>query len=78
MWGYPAVLWYALLKRFHSTPGYVTGQVTIYSLVGGSFGPVAFGLIADATSYAAGWALTAALAVASASIMAVCASKTRT
>lgn len=77
VWGYPAVLWYGLLKRFAETPGYVTGQVTIYSLVGGSFGPVAFGLLADATSYAAGWALTAGLAVAAAAIMALSASKMR-
>ncbi|MGB3484579.1 MAG: MFS transporter [Mycobacterium sp.] len=77
VWGYPAVLWYAVLKRFHRTPGYVTGQVTIYSLVGGSIGPVVFGLIADATTYAAGWILTAFLAVASAVIMALCSPRMR-
>lgn len=77
VWGYPAVLWYALLRRFHRTPGYVTGQVTIYSLVGGSFGPVAFGVVADATSYGVGWILTASLAVAAATIMALSASRMR-
>ena len=69
VWGYPAVLWFAMLKRFPTSPGQVTGRVTVWSLVGGSAGPVLFGLIADHASFTAAWLMTASLGLASAVLM---------
>jgi nitrate/nitrite transporter NarK len=68
-WGFNGVFWYALMRAYPTSPGTTTGAVAPGGLVGGIVGPTTFGLIVDASGYAAAWIMSTVLALASASAM---------
>jgi len=62
-WGINGVFWYALIRAYPESPGRVTGALFPGALLGSTAGPIAFGIISDATSYPVAWTATAGMAV---------------
>jgi MFS family permease len=66
-WGFNGLFWYAIVRLNQATPARATGLVMPGGMLGGLFGPLAFGWLAEAFSYpvawlvAAGWGLAAGL-----------------
>lgn len=68
-WGFTGVFWYALMRAYRATPGLATGVVSPLGHIGGTVGPLAFGVIASTAGFRAGWLVAAAAACLSASAM---------
>ncbi|MPZ60992.1 MAG: MFS transporter [Propionibacteriales bacterium] len=63
-WGYHGLFWYALVRLNQATPAAATGLVMPGGMLGGLFGPLAFGWIAESSSYQIAWLLAAFFSVA--------------
>ena len=68
-WGFNAVFWFALMQTYPGNPGSVTGAVAPGNHLGGSIGPLAFGLVAQTGSYGVAWGAAGIMAAVSAMIM---------
>ncbi|WP_341251178.1 MFS transporter [Euzebya pacifica] len=68
-WGFQALFWYALVLKYQDTPGRITGAVQPGAAVGGSVGPLLFGVAAGATLPGA-WLGAAALGLVAAMLLA--------
>ncbi|MCC5949155.1 MAG: MFS transporter [Nitriliruptoraceae bacterium] len=68
-WGFTAVFWFALMRTYPDNPGSVTGAVAPGSHLGGTIGPLVFGLVAQTGSYDIAWILAGSMAFISAAIM---------
>lgn len=68
-WGFTGVFWYSLMRAYGSTPGLATGVVSPLGHIGGTLGPLAFGVIASTVGFRAGWLAAAAAALIAASTM---------
>lgn len=76
-WGFNAVFWYVVLGHFPQEPGRVTGLIMPGGLIGGIFGPVIVGTLAEAGDFYLAWSVTGVIALlASASMYIVTASLT--
>lgn len=62
-WGINGVFWYALIRAYPEMPGRITGALFPGALLGSTAGPIAFGIVSDATSYPVAWLATAGVAV---------------
>jgi MFS family permease len=70
-WGFNGVFWFALVEADPTAPGAVTGAVAPGGLVGGTLGPVLFGIIAEQVGYGVAWSITAGLPTAAAAAMVI-------
>jgi len=68
-WGWPGLLYHAVAAANPDAPASATAFTTVGNTLGGAVGPVAFGLVASRASYAAGWTLSAAMAILAALIL---------
>jgi MFS family permease len=62
-WGWPGLMLLAVSRTNPAAPGDAMGIVTVGGLGGAVIGPIAFGAITDAVSFAAAWLLMAFLAL---------------
>lgn len=62
-WGFNGVFWFSLVRTHPENPGRVTGLVAPGGFIGGSAGPVVFGILADSRGYTIAWVLAGVLAV---------------
>jgi MFS family permease len=67
-WGFQSAFWYMLVRAYPDSPGRITGTIGPASL-GGIFGPIAFGFIANRSSYSEGWVVAASLAALAAGVI---------
>ena len=68
-WGWPGLIYYAIVRRHRGAPGAATGFVLSWVYVGNVAGPAIVGFIAAHRSYADAWAYTAVmLGLASAAV----------
>lgn len=68
-WGFNGVFWFALIQRYPQAPGAVTGIVAPGALLGATLGPLAFGVVAQQSSYAAAWQLASVVSLVAALVM---------
>lgn len=73
-WGWPGLLNFAVVLRNRVAPAAATGVTQTGVYVGGSLGPLAFGLVADGASYALAWSAASVVAI----LAAVCVIAART
>lgn len=62
-WGQPGVFWFSLVRAYPATPGRVTGVISPAASLGGVFGPLIFGAVAEAAGYRQAWVFVGALAM---------------
>lgn len=60
-WGFPGVIWFAVIRLYPLQPGRVTGLIAPGALLGGTLGPMALGATIDAYGYRSAWLLAAAV-----------------
>jgi cyanate permease len=65
-WGFNGVFWFSLVRAFPKSPGALTGAVMPGGLIGGTVGPLGFGVVADVFGYPVMWTSVAVLAAAAA------------
>ncbi|MBK9178154.1 MAG: MFS transporter [Acidimicrobiales bacterium] len=70
-WGWPGLFNLAIVRRFPEAPGAATGITQTGTYIGAVAGPLAFGVVAEATSYQWSWVLAAICSLASAAAMVV-------
>jgi MFS family permease len=70
-WGLHAVFWFVLMNAYSSAPGTATGLVATVGHIGGTLGPLVFGVVAQELSYRVAWGMGSILAVGSAIMMVV-------
>lgn len=63
VWGFNAVLWYAVTGAFWERPGRATGAINAGGQVGSMLGPLALGFVAEAFGYQAVWTAAAMMAL---------------
>jgi MFS family permease len=68
-WGSNGVFWYALTNANPDRPGAATGIVRPGSLLGGSLGPLAMGLVIGHASYRVAWTIVALMCLLAAGTM---------
>jgi len=68
-WGWPGLLYHAVASANPEAPASATAFTTVGNTIGGTVGPLAFGLVARYVSFAAGWALSASMAILAALIL---------
>lgn len=71
-WGMPGVFWLAVMRLYPDSPGRASGAIAPASL-GGTLGPVLFGLMVEGWGYRAAWTTASAVAMVSALTMLVAA-----
>lgn len=69
VWGNQGVFWFALLKKFDQSPGRITGSLAPAGLLGGTLGPLLFGLIATWKGFSAAWLFTTGMALVAGAVM---------
>lgn len=57
LWGFNGVFWYFVVGLGAHQPGTITGQMSIAGHVGGSFGPLGFGLLVSEVGFDLSWLL---------------------
>jgi MFS family permease len=76
-WGWPGLFHYGLVRFFPDTTGHATGVIQTGFAAGTALGPLLFGILADATSYAVGWGVSAAVTLVSAVMIGVTSGRLR-
>ena len=71
VWGINGVFWFALVRAFPAAPGRITGAVAPGALLGGTAGPLVFGLVVEEYGAPVAWRVATATAVAAAAAMLV-------
>lgn len=71
LWGFNGVFWYAVVQVGADSPGTITGAVSPGGHIGGSIGPILFGLLAAASTYRLAWWSFFVVAVGAAVMMLV-------
>lgn len=69
LWGFNGVFWSAVVRIGGRFPATITGLMSPGGHIGGSLGPLAFGILAAAIGYPAAWLVWAVLGVAAAASM---------
>ena len=69
IWGFNGVFWYAVIRIAGDRPGAVTGLMAPGGHVGGSLGPVVFGITAALVGYSLTWILWTAVALSASAAM---------
>lgn len=57
LWGFNGVFWYFVVGLAGHQPGTITGQMSTAGHIGGSLGPLSFGLLASQVGFDLSWAL---------------------
>lgn len=68
-WGFNGVYWFALIRRHRDSPGSITGYVAPGAQIGGTVGPLLFGVIAHSYGYSPAFVATAVVALVAAATM---------
>ncbi len=68
-WGFNGVYWFALIRRHPNSPGALTGYVAPGAQIGGTVGPLLFGVIAHSYGYSPAFVATALVALLAAGTM---------
>jgi predicted MFS family arabinose efflux permease len=68
-WSWPPLLLMKVLQRFSHAPGSASGHLQVGASIGAASGPLAFGIVVQQTSYAAGWLMIVASAVIAAGLI---------
>lgn len=68
-WGFPGLFWFAIVRQNQANPAHATGILMPGPMLGGVFGPIAFGALVQATSYGFGWLVAALAMLIAASLM---------
>jgi nitrate/nitrite transporter NarK len=71
LWGFNGVFWYAVVRVGADSPGTITGAVSPGGHLGGSLGPIIFGVIAASATYRTAWWAFFVVAVGAAAMMMV-------
>jgi MFS family permease len=71
LWGFNGVFWYAVVQVGADSPGTITGAVSPGGHLGGSLGPIIFGLVAASASYRVAWWSFVAIGIGAAVMMLV-------
>ena len=62
VWGVNGVFWYSLMRAYATAPGTASGAVATMGHLGGTLGPLAFGVVAQHISYPTAWIVSAVAA----------------
>jgi predicted MFS family arabinose efflux permease len=68
-WSWPPLLLMKVLQRFPHAPGSASGHLQVGASIGAAGGPLAFGIVVQQTSYAAGWLMIVASAAIAAGLI---------
>lgn len=68
-WGWPGLLYHIVSAANPRAPASATAFTTVGNTIGGAVAPVGFGLVARHASFAAGWMMSAGMALAAALIL---------
>jgi MFS family permease len=71
LWGFNGVFWYAVVRVGADSPGTITGAVSPGGHLGGSLGPILFGIIAASATYRTAWLAFFVVAVGASAMMLV-------
>src|SRR5690606_36007613 len=66
LWGFNGVFWFSVVRLAGSQPGAITGQLSTAGHLGGSLGPLAFGLAVEHVGFDTSWGAWAVLGIAAA------------
>lgn len=76
-WAWPGLFNLSVVRRFPDSPGAATGATQTGTYLGAGIGPLAFGVLVDATGFATAWLVGAAVLAAGSVAMAVGGRRTR-
>ena len=58
-WGWPGLLWFAVVRTSPSAPGKATGVAIVGTSLGGMVGPTIFGFLVERSGYTVAWSVAA-------------------
>jgi predicted MFS family arabinose efflux permease len=65
-WGWPGLLWFAVVRTSPSAPGKATGVAIVGTSIGGMVGPTVFGFLVERSGYTVAWSVAAVALLAGA------------